>query len=150
MNASDELRYDHDVLRAKLCLLELYLPSYRDCACTVSRLIDSFASCLRSHTEREERLLTVLALACGEPSQVCLERVHDAHENQRTQLAILHGLLSQPEPGEEGQVVVQFAYLAHNVREHLATEEQDLFPLIDLAGLDELVMVHEAVSWETP
>ena len=148
MKTSDEFRYDHDVLRAKLCLLELYLPSYRDCACTVSRLTDSLASCLRSHTEREERILAVLAFECGAPSKEFLEHLHDAHENQRMRLAILHELLTAPEPASEEQIAMHASYLVKDLREHMAVEERQLFPIIDRAGGDEVAAPADETSVE--
>lgn len=131
MHASEELRYDHEVLRGKLMLLEERAPSVRECPCTFSRLTDSLATCLRSHTEREERLLAMSALRQGEPQRVRLQHLHDEHENHRTRLAILHDLLSQPESASEEQIIAQASDLANDLREHMAREERQVFPLLD-------------------
>ena len=131
MKASDELRYDHEVLRAKLLSLELSLPASQARACTLSRLTDSLASCLRSHVEREEHLLAARALRYGEPPAECLQHLHDEHENQRTRLAILHDLLTHPEPAAEDQIVTQASYLVKDLREHMVVEERRVFPVID-------------------
>jgi hemerythrin-like domain-containing protein len=131
MKPSDELRYDHDVLRAKLSVLEEHLPSGHEGVFTLSRLTDSLASCLRSHTEREECLLATLAWQHGEPPGESLQHLHDEHENQRARLAILHELLTQPEPASDEQVATQALYLVRDLREHMAQEEERCFPFID-------------------
>ena len=151
MKPSDGLRYDHDVLRAKLALLETYLPCGHACGCTLSRLADSLASCLRSHTEREERLLSARAWRHGAPTGASLQRLHDEHENHRTRLAILHELLVQPGPAADAQVAAQASSLVRDLREHMAKEER-LFPLMDQEpGEEEARMTaaaeDQAVPW---
>ena len=138
MKPGDGLRYDHEVLRAKLSSLEMYLPSCHECRCTLSRLTDSLASCLRSHTEREERLLAALAFQHSEPPGGSLQHLYDEHENHRTRLAILHELLTHPESAAEEQIVTQASYLVKDLREHMAVEERQFFPVIDGEGLGEV------------
>ena len=148
MRFSDELRYDHEVLRAKLCTLEAYLPSCRVCACTLSRLTDSLATCLRSHTEREERLLATLTGRQRPPLGEPLQHLHDAHENQRTRLAILHELLTTPEPASEEQIATHASHLVKDLREHMAVEERQFFPIIDRAGGGEVATAVDETSVE--
>jgi iron-sulfur cluster repair protein YtfE (RIC family) len=70
-----------------------------------------------------------------EPPDESLQQLHDAHENHRTRLAILRDLLTRPGPGSDEQVAVQASYLVRDLREHMAAEEQRLFPLIDEEGV---------------
>ena len=165
MKPGDVLRYDHEVLRAKLSSLEMYLPSCHDCGCTLSRLTDSLASCLRSHTEREERLLAALTFQYGEPlygpaaARACrvgraarpggsLQHLHDEHENHRTRLAILHELLTHPESAAEEQIVTQASYLVKDLRKHMAVEERRFFPLLDGEGVGEVATTVDAEAVE--
>ncbi len=135
MKATDPLRADHDVLRAKLWSLELYLPSSHECAGTLSRLTESLASCLRSHTEREERLLARFTLRRGEPPGESLQHLHDEHENQRTRLAILHDLLTRGEAVPEDQLATHASSLIQDLREHMAQEEAAVFRALDEQAL---------------
>ena len=130
MKASDELRYDHEVLRAKLQSLELFCPSSHQCACVLSRLTDSLTSCLRSHAEREERLLAARMSRDGEPPPECLQQLHAEHEHQRSRFAMLRELF-QSERTSEDQLVTQASCVVRDLREHLAAEERQWFPLLD-------------------
>jgi len=148
MKPSDELRYDHEVLRGKLFVLEEHLPSCHDCGCMLSRLTDSLAGCLRSHTEREERVFAALAWEQGRPAGEALQHVHDEHENQRTRLAILHELLTRAAPASEEQVASQASCLAKDLREHMAMEERQLFPIIDGEAVGNAIITNDGEAAE--
>ena len=122
MNRTAELWYEHDVLRGKLAALEAFLPALYDAPCTLARLTDSLAVCLRAHTDREECFLDDLTHQLDAPPTGFLQQLHDEHENQRMRLAILHELLTQLDPSPE-QVAVQACYLIKDLREHMAREE---------------------------
>lgn len=133
MQPTDELRYDHEVLRAKLALLEDDLPLLPALRVTVSRLTDSLATCLRAHTEREEQLLDRLGLQDSRrplPADT-LQHLHDAHENQRTHLAILHDLLTQPAPASDARIAAEAASFVEELRQHLTEEERTCFPAVE-------------------
>jgi iron-sulfur cluster repair protein YtfE (RIC family) len=132
MRPSDELRYDHEVLRGKLDLLEEELPSLPRLRVSVSKLTDSLASCLRSHAEREERLLAGVTSPRIDPFlNHPLQHVHDDHLNERIRLAVLHGLLAGEPSAPQGQVITQASDLIKELREHMAEEEACVFPLLD-------------------
>ena len=137
MELSEVLRHDHDVLRATLAMLEEQLPAFRTAfrSVSVSRLLDSLATHLRLHTEREERLLAALAPRGEGPFAAPIHHLQDEHENQRTRLAILHELLTHPEPAVEGQIVAHASHLVQDLREHMAAEERQFFPLIHGEGV---------------
>ena len=134
MSLAASLCYDHEVLRGKLATLESFLPSLVVAPFTLSRLTESLATCLRGHTEREERLLDTLMRQQDEPPLALIQQLHDEHENQRTRLAILHELLTHPEPASEEQILTQASYLVKDLREHMAMEERHIFPIIDIDG----------------
>jgi len=55
MEPCDELRYDHEVLRGKLYLLEEHLSCLSIARLTLLSITDSLSAWLLSHAEREER-----------------------------------------------------------------------------------------------
>ena len=134
MPAADELRDDHAATRAKLTLLESWLPSFRIAPVTISRLTDDVAVCLRAHVEREHRVLVAWMRGQETLPLAFIQRLEDEHENQRTELAVLHGLLTEGEPAATAEDVMREARtLLSDVRAHLAREET-LLPTLDQGG----------------
>lgn len=131
MRPSDELRADHDVVRATLDLLDQQLHLLLRSGASTSLLADSLATRLRLHTANEERLLANSALPASRRSADALEHLLGEHENQRIRLAILHELLTQPELPAGQQVAAQASDLIKNLREHMASEEALLFSVMD-------------------
>ena len=141
MKPSDELRYEHEVLRAKLALLEEWVPYFCVTPLTLRRLVISLADHLRAHAEHEERCLGVLRGGASVPTQTLLDHLHDDHVNHRTRLAILHDLVSRDGAQAQEQLLIQAGAFIRALREHMAMEEAQLFPLLD-------EMEHEAALVE--
>ena len=131
MNPAAELLYGHDVLRGKLVSLESFLSCLDVAPFTVSRLTESLATCLRAHIEREEHLLDMVMRQQDEPPFTLIQQLCDEHENHRTRLAILHELLAEGTPRSEEQIMTQAGDLIKDLREHMAKEEEQLFPFMD-------------------
>ena len=131
MRPSDALWDDHEVLRARLALLEEWVPLVRITPCMLWLLVDLLAKDLRRHTAKEERLTAALASGIDAQSVSRIQHLQDDHDNQRTQLAILHELLEHCGEGSAEAVFVQATHLINDLREHMAKEEQGLFWLID-------------------
>jgi hypothetical protein len=72
-----------------------------------------------------------------------ISRLRDEHDNQRTRLAILHSLLTQPGPAPEEHIAVQVRHLLQDLRLHMAAEEIWLFPCLD-HEVDLIVVREEA------
>ena len=130
MDPAEDLRYEHEVLRGKLAMVEEFLPSFCDAPFLVAQLTDALAACWHAHTEREERLLDALMRHRYEPPPVSLQRLHDEHENQRMRLAVLHTLITAGGAASGDQVATQAGYLIKELREHMAREEEEMFPVI--------------------
>jgi hemerythrin-like domain-containing protein len=128
MQPTETLIYDHEVLRSTLTCLETFLPEGAECACTLTRLIGSLADRLDSHTEQEERMFAARAAQSGELAAGSLRGLRKVHAQYRARLAALQDLLTQPEPASRDQIVAQGMYFAKDLREHLADEEQRVFP----------------------
>ena len=146
MKRTDELWYDHEVLRSKLALLEEYLPVRSYGLYTVTRLTDALAESLRSHVEREERMFAHLAPHGETELAGPIQHAHDDHDNERIRLAVLHGLLTRPEPVSDEQVTIQASYLIQDVRDHMAREEAELFPVIEMRETFEVQESNDTVE----
>ena len=147
MKPTDELRQDHQLLRAELALLEQQLQALRGARSTVSRLSDSLASCLRFHTERQERLLARLASRGEDLPVEAVQHLHDEHENQRTRLAVLHEFLARQESPVEDQIVARASEMIEELRAHMLNEEEQLFPVIDRQEISRGAHHHEQAGF---
>lgn len=128
MDVCEELRHEHDVLRRDLEELEEQLPAVPLTRPVVSCLTESLALHLRSHVEKEERLL-VAHPSRYEPSRPdVMEHSHDDHDNQRIHLAVLHELLTLEGPEPDRQLVTEASEFIKELREHLTMEETEIFP----------------------
>jgi hypothetical protein len=119
MSPRAELQYDHDVLRAKLAILEDYLPQLEERQGSTLRLADSIACCLRAHSEREEAFLD----RPSGPPPSSAQQLHDEHLNHRMRLAVFHALLAERMPQAKEQVVEQARHLITDLQDHFAKEE---------------------------
>ena len=132
MKPTTELREDHAILRAKLNLLEGLLPLARTTQFPIRDLVYSISRRLRCHTEKEEVLLAALrdvrhpGWAAGP-----VNRLPDEHHDQRQTLDILEHLLAQGSACPSDQVMAYGSHLLDGLREHMAAEEETLFPMVD-------------------
>lgn len=126
------MRNDHGTIRARLFLLEGILPLAPSPDVQVEELTAALARCLSCHTEKEEFLLAVLLdRRLPQALRATTEHVLDEHQGHAQLLHLILELLATGETGSRGQVVRHVSRLIDALREHMATEEERLFPEID-------------------
>ena len=143
MRPTAELRNDHVVLRAKLELLEGLLSLVQTTQFPLRELTSSIARRLRCHTEKEEVLLVALRDVQRGPSADITHRLPAEHADQQETLHILQGLLAKGPACPSDEVTAYGAHLIDALREHMANEEERVFPAID-----RLVLVTDARNEE--
>lgn len=131
MRTSDELRYDHEVLRGKLYQLEEHLPCLSIARLTLTSIVDSLSAWLLAHAEREERMFA--RRAHERPVVEVLQRLQEHHDRQLVRLAILHELLRRSAPHAYESVLTAAIGLIQEFRDQMTREEDECFPLIDQA-----------------
>ncbi len=133
METTAQLRQDHEILRAKLALLEGLLPLAAQMQYPIRELIFSIARRLRCHTEKETVLLRVLRVAChGDPAEAT-RYLPEEHQDQQQTLAFLNQLLAMGSQCPAEPVATYGAHLIDGLREHMAREDAVLFPAADRA-----------------
>ena len=129
MKSSDELRYDHEVLRGKLYLLEEHLPCLSIARPTLTSIVDSLSAWLLAHAQREERVFA--ARATERPIADMLPKLEASHDRQLSRLAILHELFMRSGPIAYDYILTAATALIQDFREQMIREEQECFPVID-------------------
>jgi iron-sulfur cluster repair protein YtfE (RIC family) len=133
MSAREELSRDHHILRAKLALLEEWLPHTHAIPFTLLNLIRTIARRLQQHTEREHAAIERLSSARhGQASPPISHLLHD-HRDQDETLMILEELLAKGRACEADRVVTYASHLIDSLREHMANEEERFFPFLEQA-----------------
>jgi len=131
MSVIEELLNDHDILRAKLDLLEQGLPHTHAAPFTLLNLIRTIARRLQQHTEREHAALESLSSARhGQASPPADHLLHD-HRDQDETLTILEELLAKGHACEADHVITYATHLIDSLREHMADEEERFFPFFE-------------------
>ncbi len=133
MDLTQELLHDHQVLRAKLDLLEQGLPHPHATPGTLLNLIRTIARRLQQHTEREHAAIEILSSARhGQASPLTGYLLHD-HRDQDQTLTILEELLAKGRACEVDRVAAYAMHLIDSLREHMADEEERFFPFLEQA-----------------
>jgi hemerythrin-like domain-containing protein len=133
MSVREELLHDHQVLRAKLDLLEQWLPHAHAAPFTLLNLVRTIARRLHQHTERERAVMERLSSARhGQASPPTDRLLHD-HRDQDETLTILEELLAKGRACEADHVITYATHLIDSLREHMADEEERFFPLLEQA-----------------
>ena len=131
MSVREELSRDHQILRAKLDLLEQWLPHTHAAPFTLLHLIRTIARRLQQHTEREHAAIESRSSARhGQASPLTGYLFHD-HRDQDETLTILEELLAKGRACEVDHVITYATHLIDSLRDHMANEEAALFPLAD-------------------
>ena len=128
MRPTAELRNDHEVLRAKLELLEGLLPLVGTTQFPVRDLVHSIARRLRCHTEKEEVLLEALNAAQQVGVWPITAHLGDEHRDQEQSLAMLQQLLMRGPRCPVDAVMAYGGHFVDELREHMAHEEARIFP----------------------
>lgn len=131
MTVTAALRKDHDILRTTLECLEAALRvapeqplAVRDICCGgVTRVLDQ-------HIKREEAALKPYR---HQMRMMLRQRERQDRADQRRVLRDLNALLLQGVTVPAGAIAPQFFHLIDELREHMAEEEQEIFPTVDRA-----------------
>ena len=147
MGVTEELRHDHQVLRAELAPLAEWLPPTHAGPVTLLSLIRTIARRLQQHTEQEHAALERLSYAKrGRASPPTDHLLHD-HRDQDETLTILDELLAKGRAYEADHIITYATHLIDSLREHMADEEERLFPFFEQAeGLSTDQPVHSAAG----
>ena len=130
MRPTDDLRQDHEGLRAQLALLEGFLSLQAD-PLPLQKLTSAIRQQVQSHTEREAIVFRALHHALrGEPCPNIGWFEEEHHEYDR-ELDTLLELLRQEELVPMDEVTTHAAHLLVDLKDHMAREETALFPLIE-------------------
>ena len=136
MRATEELRADHGLLRAKLTLLERLLPLAPAARPTLLEHASRLARALRCHTEKEELLLSILNDRLPAELSDMVPDLLDAHErHSRGMLSVLRLLAARADAPIE-EIANALSRLVVELREHLAREEDRLFQELDRLLVD--------------
>jgi len=133
MSVREDLSHDHHILRAKLALLEGWLPHAHAAPFTLRNLIRTIARRLQEHTEREHAAIERLSSARHGQASLPITHLLHEHRDQDETLSILEALLAKGRACEVDRVATYATHLIDSLREHMAGEEQRLFPLLEQA-----------------
>lgn len=131
MRATEELRNDHEALREQLAQLEEWLPLLNTAPLTLLNLIRTLIRRLHTHTEQEEWLLVALQERVRGKAHVATGSFPDEHQDQQRTLRHLLELFAKGHDAPADQVDAYATHLIDSLREHMAKEEAELFPLAD-------------------
>ncbi len=133
MSVREDLLHDHHILRAKLDLLEQWLPHTHAAPFALLKLIRTIARRLQQHTEREHAAIESLSSARhGQASPPTDHLLHD-HRDQNETLTILEDLLAKGRACEADHGITYATHLIDSLREHMADEEERFFPFLEQA-----------------
>lgn len=142
MTVTQMLRKDHEILRTKLDFLEGVLQVAPSAPLVLRNICHSLTRLFDEHVRREEDTLRPFMYRI-EP--VMREWELRGHAAQHAVLHDLNSLLLLGIKVSTSMVVERLARLIGELREHMATEEKIIFPIIDRAA-EEAEPVHEPLS----
>ena len=130
-----ELWYEHDVLRGKLALVEARLACLPDGCYTLAQLIRGLLQALRHHTFHEEALLLSRRRAFPDRFPSAFAQLACDHRDDEARLRVLLDRLEHGDCASDHALARQGRTLVSALREHLAVEETEFFPLFELDSL---------------
>ena len=140
MRTTESLRNDHDTLRAKLSVLQQFLPLAASPQSPLAQLTSSLAHCLRRHTEKEELLFGLFCERLPEEARKTAAHVYLDHQVQGRSLLEALDLLAAKRGKESTALLTHhLSHLMDQLREHMAREEIELFPVVDHALTDQSI-----------
>ena len=135
MGATETLKRDHQILRAKLKLLEAAMQMLPESHFVLREMCWSLARMLETHIRREGEVLQPYSNRIQALTQ---ERMAQDHADQRLVLRDVNALLLGGIKAPISKVVPPLAQLIEELREHMAEEEQEVFPMVDRIADEEL------------
>ena len=137
MTPIEQLRKDHEVIRAKLNLLENALTVGQEAVFAVRELVYSLGRRLAEHEEREEvQLYPVLHETLADPQREFAQSLEIEHEEHESLLHALHLLTLRGTGMPMEHVAALVQQLSRSLREHIDREERLLFPILERLTAD--------------
>ncbi len=133
MAATQPLRDDHTILRAKLALLQAWLSSGASDRPIIQRLSASIADHLYRHTQHEEALLLRLVSTSPEPTTDAWSQLLADHDRQRRIVTALLELFLKSQDESTDQLSCCGANFVSGLLAQMTDEEQRLFPWLEHA-----------------
>jgi len=128
MGATESLRREHQILRAKLKLLAVAMQMGPDASFVLREMCWSLARMLEQHIQREAEALRPYSDRIQALTQA---RMAQDHADQQTILRDVNILLVGRINALTSQVILPLAHLIDELREHMDEEECELFPMVD-------------------
>jgi len=128
MNAVDRLRRDHQILRAKLNVLEAALRVGEEAWFVLREVCFTLSRQLRDHIRREEELVAACRAAMN--PKVLAEIVVE-HRDEPAHLRALNRLFVSAPTHAVERIRPALEALIHGLRQHMAEEERELFPIFE-------------------
>jgi len=128
MGATENLRREHQILRAKLKLLEAAMQMVPEASFVLREMCWSLARMLDEHIRHEVEALQPYSNRIQALTQA---RMAQDHADQRIVLRDVNALLLGGMKAPISRVVPPLAHLIEELREHMDEEECELFPMVD-------------------
>jgi len=126
----EQLQHEHDILRAKLALLENALRVGPEACFAIRELVYTISRRLAEHEEREEvQLYPLLHETLPEAEDQFARSLAVQHEEHQSLLRALHRLTLRGMRMPLMTVADLVQQLTASLREHMAREERLLFPI---------------------
>ena len=130
MHTTSDLRQEHDTIRQWLDRLEALLPVSQERRLPVVFVLRKITDRLAAHLAHEAELYERLGQELWQPASPASAIRHE-HEDVTTTLNILDQLLTKGHSASLETFQLYIQHLLDTLREHMADEETQLFPLID-------------------
>lgn len=130
MQLTEELRQEHQGLRAKLALLEALLPPEEGAWEALREVAFALNRELSNHAQREETLCVSLPAEFLQTAHLDLGQFHAAHHDQQQAFEHLLGLLWRDEPYPVDEVLRCVPQVIAELRAQMALEERQVFPAL--------------------
>jgi len=134
MHVTDELRTDHQILRAKLRLLEAAMRVAPEAQFVLREMCWSLAQMLDDHIKHE---IEVLQPYRNRIQALTQEHMAQEHADQQVTLQDVNALLLRGLHTPMSKVVPPLAQLIEELRKHMDQEEREVFPLVDQIAAEE-------------
>lgn len=134
MSVTQSLRRDHQILRAKLKLLEAAMRVAPEAQFALREMCWSLGRMLEMHIQREADTLRPYSNRIRALTQ---ERMAHDHADQRVVLRDVNALLLGGIKAPVSKVVPPLAQLIEELKEHMEEEEKEVFPMVDRLAAEE-------------
>lgn len=142
MRAIERLKRDHQILRAKLDVLESALGMGSQTWFVLREMCHTLSRQLEDHIRREERLLDAYRHALGQELQA---RVALEHHDEPAHLRAVNRLFLDERGQSLEQIRPVLRAMIQGLRRHMEEEERDMFPM-----LEQTLGEHEMPADEEP